>query len=112
MGYNKIHFDQPIRDGLHLGDNIYYTTYADGVAGTPILMGHVVTISLLSNYIEIDVGDGDFTSLVNPFILYSKPIQINESSIKGYYADVEFENSSNKKAELFAVSSEVSPSSK
>ena len=46
------------------------------------------------------------------FILFAKDVQANESSLKGYYADVTFENSSNTKTELFAISSEVVPSSK
>lgn len=110
MGYNKIQFDHPVKDGLQLKDNIYYATHLNGVTSAPILMGTLESIN--TNEIIVDVGSEDFTLLVNPFILYSKPIYINESSVKGYYADVEFENSSNKKAELFAVSSEVSPSSK
>ena len=110
MANHKIQFDHPVKDGLHLGDNIYYATHLNGVTSTPILMGTLESIG--TNEITVDVGSEDFTSLTNPFILYSKPIHINESSVKGYYADVEFENSSNKKAELFAVSSEVSPSSK
>jgi hypothetical protein len=110
MAYNKIAFNHPVRDGLQLGDNIYYATYSNGVTGVPTLMGSLSSIS--ANEITVDVGSDNFTSLSNVFILYSKPIFINESSIKGYYADVTLENHSTKKAELFAVSSEVSPSSK
>jgi hypothetical protein len=113
MAYNKIAFNHPVRDGLQLGDNIYYATYSNGVTGEPTLMGSLSSISSISaKEITVDVGSDNFTSLSNVFILYSKPIFINESSIKGYYADVTLENHSTKKAELFAVSSEVSPSSK
>ena len=45
-------------------------------------------------------------------ILFSKSIKVNESGIKGYYADVTLENHSKKRVELFAISSEVVPSSK
>jgi len=111
MAYNKIQFSHPINDGLQLGDNIYYATSSNGVTtGEPTLMGSLSSIS--TNEITVNVGSSSFTSLSNVFILFSKPIFINESSIKGYYADVTLENHSNKKAELFAVGSEVSPSSK
>ena len=46
------------------------------------------------------------------YILFSKPIEVNESSLKGYYADVTLENSSSTRTELFTISSEVVPSSK
>ena len=46
------------------------------------------------------------------FLVFSKSIEVNESSVKGYYADVTLENHSREKAELFAISSEIVPSSK
>ena len=46
------------------------------------------------------------------YFYFSKPIEVNESSLKGYYADVIFENSSKTYAELFAISSETTISSK
>ena len=36
----------------------------------------------------------------------------NKANVKGYYADITMTNSTSKKTELFAVSSEVMPSSK
>ena len=52
------------------------------------------------------------TCVPGMFFLFSKPIQVNESGLKGYYADVTFKNSSKTYAELFAISSEIVPSSK
>ena len=46
------------------------------------------------------------------FILFSKNIEVNQSGLKGYYADVTFKNHSNEAIELFAISSDVSISSK
>jgi hypothetical protein len=45
-------------------------------------------------------------------VLFSKRIEANDSSLKGYYADVTFENYSNQYAELFSIGSEVMGSSK
>ena len=51
-----------------------------------------------------------FQKIEDPF--KKEQQELNESSVKGYYADVTLENHSNKRAELFAISSDVVPSSK
>ena len=48
----------------------------------------------------------------NSYYFFTKNQVINTSSLSGYYADVQFQNNSRVKAELFAVSSEVTESSK
>ena len=60
--------------------------------------------------LNIDSNGGNID--VDMFLLFSKPIQVNESGLKGYYADVTFTNTSKEYAELFAISSEVVVSSK
>ena len=49
---------------------------------------------------------------INSFIMFSKDNAANMSSILGYYAEVEMVNDSNYKAKLFAVSTDISESSK
>jgi len=44
--------------------------------------------------------------------MFRKPVAENISSLKGYFAEVEFSNDSTSKQELFAVGSEVTISSK
>ena len=46
------------------------------------------------------------------YIMFAKNKKVNSSSLKGYYAEVEFVNYSKDKIELFSVGSEVSESSK
>ena len=46
------------------------------------------------------------------FILFSKDARANMSSLLGYYAEVEFVNTSNVESEIFAVNSEIVESSK
>ena len=46
------------------------------------------------------------------FFMFRKPVEENVSSLKGYYAEATFTNSSPTKQELFAVGSEVTMSSK
>ena len=50
--------------------------------------------------------------LEGAFIMFSKDNAVNMSSILGYYAEVEMTNDSNEKAKLFAVSTDISESSK
>tara|TARA_R110002012_G_scaffold64466_2_gene169489 strand:- start:2468 stop:2953 length:486 start_codon:yes stop_codon:yes gene_type:complete len=91
-----------------------------------------ITINASGNYeleVEIDtfVGTGyqttvlDISNIVNGykdfckqdcFLMFSKNKEANRSSLLGYYAEVGFNNDSPDIAELFAVSTEVSESSK
>ena len=48
----------------------------------------------------------------NDYVMFVKNQVINTSGISGYYADAKFENNSKTKAEIFAVSSEITESSK
>ena len=46
------------------------------------------------------------------FIMFQKDRTVNNTSLLGYYAEIKLRNNSTERAELFALSSEVSPSSK
>jgi len=46
------------------------------------------------------------------FIMFQKDRSINNTSLLGYYAKVKLSNNSTEKAELFALNSEITPSSK
>jgi len=48
----------------------------------------------------------------NSFIFFSKDNVVNVSALKGYYGEMTFVNNSNEPAELYAVSCEVTESSK
>ena len=111
MALKQIYFDKEINPSLQVGDTIYYAV-VDGYG----IMGNAISAGGLKEFtdsgaIVVDVDD-NITIPVNAFIFFSKPIQINESNVKGYYADITLMNHSKKRAELFAISSEVVPSSK
>ena len=108
----RINFTNPINTSLQIGDLIYVCdVLVGGITSDPIHAGKVLEIG--SNYIEINKDPANTPVITkNQFILFSKDINANESSLKGYYADVTLENFSNKKSELFAISSEIAPSSK
>lgn len=123
-----IDFYTSINSSLQVGDMLYYTSVtqainsnastplhpkpsASGIAGEPSPAG--VVTSILGPQGVVHYTPNAFAQPVSgDFILFSKPIQVNESSLKGYYADVTLTNRSNKRAELFAVSSETVLSSK
>ena len=111
MALTQIDFDNNIDASLCVGDFAYYCTVsADGVAQQlPQLIGPITEIG--ATYIIVDTPSA---SLLVPglFILFSKPIQVEESSLKGYYANVTFENTSKTYAELFSIGSETAISSK
>ena len=113
MARKRISFNQPINSTLQIGDAVWVSNVdpLTNATDSPERVG--VVDSIFSSYIEVEVDSGS-NVVVNPdmFLMFSKPIEVNESSIKGYYADVTFENASKKYAELFAVSSEIALSSK
>ena len=119
----KIEFSAPVNRSLQVEDHAYvssvktvenltfsYTT--NTTLSDPVHAGRIAIVG--NDYIVIEKAppDNDIWVSQGDFILFSKDNRVNESSLKGYYADVTLKNSSNKKAELFAVSSEVVPSSK
>ena len=115
-----IGFSQDINVSAQVGDLAWYVpTNVQGVQGNQyntndidniLLIGPIT--SIVGNTLTIDQPVGQAPPATTDFIMFSKPVGANESSLKGYYADVKFENHSNEYAELFAISSEVVPSSK
>ena len=109
--FTKITFDNPVNTSLQVGDAVYVSDITDGITSEPVFAALAIEVG--SGYIWID-KDPIVAPVITSgqYILFAKDIRANESSLKGYYADVTFENSSNNKTELFAISSEVVPSSK
>ena len=107
--FTKITFDNPINTSLQVGDAVYVSDVVDGIVSEPVYAQKVLEVG--AGHVMID-KDPATTPVITTgqYILFQKRIEINESSLKGYYADVTFENSSNTKTELFAISSEVVPS--
>jgi predicted RecA/RadA family phage recombinase len=93
---------------LQIGDTAYYVpTSGQYASGDPILLGEIIDVNL--NWIEVDSTN---TLSSGDFIMFSKNKVVNDSGVTGYYADVKLTNESTDKIELFALSSEVSESSK
>ena len=115
MPYYKIEFTtNPIDSGVSRHDRLYYANETNGVLDANVYAGNVVAVSHSSVTVEsiLGVGLGIGAPGITPYVFFAKPKNINESSVKGYYADLTMQNSTDKKAELFSVASQVSPSSK
>ena len=105
----KIYFDNKINNpSLQVGDIAYSVTPASGFATNPKKIGEITDIE--DYYIEITIST--HTPTVNDLIMFSKNTIINNSSLLGYYAEVKLSNESIEKAELFALGSEITQSSK
>ena len=115
MSQTKINFSNPINSSLQVGDRFYVSDdLGNGITTSPKNVGEIVGIE--QNFIIVDVDYTTFTtkypSANDMFALFSKKIEVNDSSLKGYFADVAFTNYSNEYAELYSISSEVTTSSK
>ena len=104
---------------LQVGDFAYFSNgYTTGTgspithAGSPELIGKITEIG--SNYIKVENPTVTLDTPTNAghFLMFSKNTKVNKNSLLGYYAEVELENNSTDKIELFSLSSEVTQSSK
>ena len=106
----EISFEQQLNTSIQVNDMAWISNIqANGILDEPTLLGEIVNVQVNILTIQTATAMGNLQGM---FLLFSKPIHINESGLKGYYADVTFKNPSKKRAELFAISSEVVPSSK
>ena len=111
MSILQISFGHKLNSSLQIGDTTWIATVdaQTGVTGAHEKLGVVTDIQ--GSNIDVETSGSPIYE-AGMFLFFSKPIEANESSLKGYYADVTLENSSHTYAELFAISSEVAPSSK
>ena len=141
MATVEFNFEHHINDSLQVGDSVYYCSHEPvgnfntvdntnfpstgivrlGLCGS---MNRVLDLNatppvLTSIAVDVDptLSPGDQAALANnvsvgDFIMFSKNTQVNEGSLTGYFAETTFENNSPHVAELFAVSAEISQSSK
>ena len=113
---HTIQFDEAIDNiSMQEGDTVFAVQHIV-IAGmdvsnfNPRKIGTIMSID--QNSIKIEGDDGLYPPGVGDFFFFVKDPVINTSSLKGYYADVTFTNDSKEKAELYAVSSEITESSK
>ena len=106
----KITFNNSLNTSAQQGDSAYYTGLPSStISSSPISCGTILDVNRQQGFIVVD---GTVNLPTNGYFLFAKNIIANETSLKGYYADVKFKNNSYKKANLFSVGSEVVLSSK
>ena len=112
MASTKINFSNIINSSLQVGDTAFVSSVlTGGITSEPVSAG--VIIDVTPSYIIVDKDPATHPVITSGmFVLFSKRIEANDSSLKGYFADVTFENYSSQYAELFSIGSEVMGSSK
>jgi len=111
---SEISFQIPMPSSLQIGDTLHAAYVSSGNTMQPsFVIGEIINLSDNRRVVTVV---GAVSGLINfpsgVFFFFSKNVKINESSLKGYYANVTMQNSSMEKAELFAISSEIAQSSK
>ena len=69
-----------------------------------------IVTSLSNNTVTVD--SSGIVPSEQDYVLFVKNQVVNKTSLKGYYANVKFENNSKRDAEIFSVGSEITESSK
>mgnify|MGYP001121028689 CR=1 FL=1 len=104
---------QNINELLQLNDNVYYIPNGLNSGLDAVLIG---TCSYIDEQLGIIRVSGDLN--INPpgandYIFFTKDNDVNQGSIKGYYAEVKISNNDNTNySELFEVGLGVEESSK
>ena len=125
-----LNFSHKLSDSLQVGDVVYWcpitpqgtlpTSFSSGNLGGIIRLGEVIAFVNSTNpattpstvNVWWDNTAVTAPSLPTDFIMFVKNKVVNTPSLVGYYADVQFENDSIDKIELFSVGSEIFESSK
>ena len=116
----ELTFNHELNESLQIGDDAYYvsttpsSSFNVGELSDVVRLGEITYIQ--NGNISVVKVMWDNANVAAPsssdFIMFSKNRIINTAGLVGYYADVEFKNNSTDKVELFAVSSEITESSK
>jgi|TARA_R110000744_G_scaffold143703_1_gene255660 hypothetical protein len=122
----KINLQNNINNtSLQIGDMAYFITPTTSVTedgsvvtlpnsftteGDSIILKIGKITKVTSSYIQVETPIN--TPNADDFIMFSKDKSVNNTSLLGYYAKVKLVNNSTEKAELFALGSEITASSK
>jgi hypothetical protein len=105
-----IYFSDTLNCSIQIGDTAWVSTIdINGITTDTKELGVITGIN--GDIITVDVVAG-VTPVSGDYFSFQKSAIVNESGLKGYYANVTFENLSSEYVELFAISSEAVISSK
>ena len=115
----QLEFSFDLNTSLQKGDTVYYSTLQSAGGGFQKSQTNDITklgiVTEIVNKYKIKVIYDEVNinpPAANDYIMFEKNKYVNSSTLKGYYAEIEFKNYSTDKAELFSIGSEVSESSK
>ena len=101
MALIQISLPLPLNVSLQAGDIAYYVEVNDNLVGgfqvnqgtnTPIEIGPIVAVVATQFTVENESTNEEPSA--GDFILFSKNRNVNEASIVGYFAEIEFKNNS------------------
>ena len=107
-----LNFANDLNVSLSVGDTVYFGIPVNGNITETILFGTATAIENNRRRLRVTRATGAPLPTANAFVFFEKDKGIESSGIIGYEAMVTMKNTSTKKAELFAVSSEVFESSR
>lgn len=99
-------FNGDVNVSLAVGDIVFFKS-----ASTDKVYQMGAATSLGSNALICEISPGTPRPAIGDFIFFVKSAEINLSGLTGYYASVTMEVTGSAKKELFAVSTEIFPSS-
>ena len=127
----QLNFNYPINDSAQIEDAVFVFQNMNNQAGFSVdvapsatYLGNIIDINNPNNLV---IGGQTYIQVFHPappppvwstlnvnadYIMFQKHRSPGVSGVLGYYAEMEFRNNSTKKAELFAVGSEIFESSK
>ena len=115
MAHTKIFINDTINCSLQVEDIAYVSNISNNIVEELSRVGKILDVQPSYIIVDKDISALNIEfpmGISGMFLMFEKRIEANDSSLKGYYADITFENYSTKYAELFSISSEVNASSK
>ena len=123
-GLNANSSDNPV-SSMQVGDLVFYVTptlfggFQTADLSQVVTIGTINSITLPSastlgnqTVVACNISSDTPAPTQTDFIFFAKNNVVEASSLLGYFGSVKFKNNSKKKAELFSVACEISPSSK
>jgi len=104
-------------DSLQIGDIAYFITPSplggfDQSTAVPIFLGPVMAFTETTITVDDIIPGAQGTIQAGDFLMFGKDTSANVSGLVGYFAQVKINNNSKEKAEIYCISSEITPSSK
>ena len=113
---NKIYIDGDLNSSLQVGDTIYYENPSQQLGFVRLESNKIEKAATVTNIIDNSSFHlytmATHNLAIGDYCFFVKDQVINTGGLSGYYMQAHFENDSKEKAELFAVSSEITESSK